>query len=296
MTIIPPSFDDRDGVIWFNGKLVDWRDAKVHVLNHGLHYGSCVFEGMRVYNGKPFALTKHSERLQKSAEMLGFKIPYSVAELDKATMETVQAQGFKDAYVRPVAWRGSEQMAIMTNRSTTSVAIAVWEMPAYFGEEALMKGLKLTWAKYKRPSPETAPSAAKAAGLYMICTISKNFAAENGYDDALMLDYRGLLSEATGANLFLVIRGELHTPTPDCFLNGITRLTTIELAKKRGIKVVERHIKPDELAVAEQAFLTGSAAEITPIGSIEGEYGNHNFKVGDITRQLMKDYSELARG
>lgn len=295
MTILPPSFDDRDGFIWFNGKLVPWRDAKIHVLNHGLHYGSCVFEGDRVYGGKPFKLTEHSKRLHKSAELLGFKIPYTVEQLDAASMEVLKANNLKEAYLRPVAWRGSEQMAIRTNRSTIHVAIAAWEMPPYFGDEALNKGLKITYAEWKRPSPETAPTAAKAAGLYMICTLSKNKAEIDGYEDALMLDYRGYLAEATGANLFLIIDGEIHTPLPDCFLNGITRQTVIELAKKRGIKVHIRHIKPEELASASEVFLTGSAAEVTPIGIIEGKYGNHQYKVGEITRSLMKDYTELVR-
>jgi branched-chain amino acid aminotransferase len=295
MTVTPPSFDDRDGLIWYNGELVDWRDAKVHVLNHGLHYGSSVFEGARIYNGKTFHLTRHNERLHASAELLGFKIPYTVAELDAATIELIEKNSIVNGYLRPVAFRGSEQMAIRTDRSTTNVAICAWEMPAYFGEEALMKGLNLTYAKWKRPSPETEPVHAKAAGLYMICTLSKNLAMDNGFDDALMLDYRGYLAEATGANLFLVIDGELHTPTADCFLNGITRQTVMELAKKRGIKVVERHIMPEELANVQQAFLTGSAAEVTPIGSVKGELGDFEFEVGDITRQMMQDYHELVR-
>lgn len=287
----PPSFDDRDGKIWHDGQLVDWRDAKVHVLNHGLHYGSSVFEGARVYNGKIFKNTRHNERLHRSAELLDFTIPYSVAELDAACNEVVAANNITNGYLRPVAWRGSEQMAILTNRSTTHVAIAAWEMPAYFGQEALEKGLKLTFAKWKRPSPETEPCASKAAGLYMICTMSKNTAVKQGFDDALMLDYRGYLAEATGANLFLVIDGILHTPTPDCFLNGITRQTVMDLANQRGIVVVERHIMPEELAKAQEAFLTGSAAEITPIGSVD----DHQFTVGPVTRQMMEDYQTLTR-
>ncbi len=293
--IIPPSFDDRDGFIWFNGKLVPWREAKMHVLNHGTHYASCVFEGERVYNGKVFKLEEHNERLHNSAKILGFTIPYSVEELNKATMEAIEAQGFKDGYVRPVAWRGSEQMAIKTDLSSIHVAIAAWEWAAYFGDEALEKGLNLTFAKWKRPAPDTAPTNSKAAGLYMICTMSKNAASEAGFDDAMMLDYRGYIAEATGANFFLVIDGELHTPTPDCFLNGITRRTVIELAKKRGINIIERHILPEELAKGQEAFLTGSAAEVTPIGSIKGEYGDYEFTVGKITRQMMSDYSELVR-
>ncbi len=295
MTTLPPSFDDRDGYIWYNGKTVDWRDAKIHVLNHGLHYGSCVFEGTRIYNGNIFKLTEHTQRLHDSANMLGFTIPYSVEELNQATIDIAAKNNITDGYIRPVAWRGSEQMAIRTDRSSIHTAICAWEMPKYFGEEALMKGLKLTFAPWKRPSPETEPVHAKAAGLYMICTLSKNKVMDEGFDDALMLDYRGYIAEATGANFFMVMDGELHTPTPDCFLDGITRRTVIELAKKRGINVVERHIQPEELAKASQAFLTGSAAEVTPIGSIECELGNFEFKVGDITRQMMQDYSDLVR-
>jgi branched-chain amino acid aminotransferase len=293
-TTQPQSFDDRDGKIWHNGKLVEWRNAQVHVLNHGLHYASCVFEGIRVYNGKAFKLTEHNERLHKSAEILGFKIPFTVEELNKACNETVAANNIVNGYIRPFAWRGSEQMAILTNKSTTHVAVASWSWPSYFGDEAKQKGLRLTWADWKRPSPETAPSASKAAGLYMICTLSKNKAVDDGFDDALMLDYRGLLCEATGANMFLVINGELHTPTPDCFLNGITRLTVIDLAKQFGIKVVERQIKPEELATAQELFLTGTAAEITPVGSIEGKYGSYKFTVGEITNKLMTEYSKLT--
>jgi branched-chain amino acid aminotransferase len=287
-------FDDRDGKIWFNGKMVEWRDANVHVLNHGLHYGSCVFEGIRVYNGKAFKLNEHNARLIKSGELLGFKVPYTAAELDTACNEVIKAQNIVDGYIRPLAWRGSEQMAILTNRSKIHVAVAAWSWPSYFGAEAREKGLKLTFAEWRRPAPDTAPTASKAAGLYIICTMSKNKAVEDGFDDALMLDYRGLLAEATGANLFLVINGELHTPTPDCFLNGITRLTVIDLAKKAGIKVVERHIKPEELSQVQEAFLTGTAAEVTPIGSVKGKYGNYEFTVGAISKRLMADYSALT--
>jgi len=291
---LPPAFDDRDGFIWQNGTLVPWRDAKVHVLNHGLHYASSVFEGARVYNGQAFKLTEHSQRLHDSAQMLGFTVPYSVAELDNACREVIKANNITNGYLRPIAWRGSEQMAICTTRSSVHVAVTTWEMPPYFGKDALEKGLNLTFAKWKRPSPETEPVHAKAAGLYMICTLSKNQATEAGFDDAIMLDWRGFLAEATGANLFLVIDGELHTPTPDCFLNGLTRQAVISLAQKRGINVVERHMEPSELGRAQEAFLTGSAAEITPIGSIKGEYGDFNFTVGDITRNMMTDYHQLA--
>lgn len=285
-------FDDRDGFIWFNGKMVPWRDAKIHVLNHGLHYASCVFEGVRVYKGKVFKITEHSERLHKSAQMIGFKIPYTIKELNTAIEEEVRAQNIINGYVRPVAWLGSEQMAIMTDRASVNVAIAAWEWPSYFGDEAKNKGLKLTFAKWRRPSPDAAPTASKAAGLYMICTLSKNAAVKDGFGDAIMLDYRGFIAEATGANFFMVVNGKLHTPTPDCFLDGITRRTVIDLARKRGIEVIERHIKPEELAEGQEAFLTGSAAEVTPICSI----GDYNFTVGPITRQMMDDYTILVNG
>ncbi len=303
MSVDAIPFDDRDGFIWMNGEFVPWREAKVHVLNHGLHYASSVFEGVRAYNGRIFKNQEHNERLHHSAELLGFKIPYSVEKLNKACEATIKKQGVKNGYLRPIAWRGSEQMAILTNRSTTNVAIAAWEWPSYFGTEAKEKGLNLTMANWKRPSPETAPSASKAAGLYMICTLSKNQAVDDGYDDALMLDWKGRVAEATGANVFFVMDGELHTPTPDCFLDGITRRTVIELARQRGYEVVERRILPGELATATEAFLTGTAAEVTPIGSIkgnyevEGEQGSVNaaYSVGKITRQLMDDYTALVR-
>lgn len=290
MKIPPQAFDDRDGVIWKNGEFIAWRDATTHVLNHGLHYGSCVFEGLRVYNGVPFKLNAHSERLHKSAELIGFSIPFSAEELNEATLELIKRQNVVNGYVRPVAWRGSEQIAIRTDRTSIHTAIATWEWPSYFSPEAMEKGLKLTVSDWKRPSPETAPTASKAAGLYMICTMTKNKAMDDGFDDALMLDYRGYLAEATGANLFLVIDGALHTPTPDCFLNGITRQTVIELAKEEGLEVTERHIKPEELANAQEAFLTGSAAEITPIGSVN----EHQFTVGNVTKTLISKYQDLV--
>ena len=287
----PLPFDQRDGFIWYDGKTVPWKEATVHVLNHGLHYGSCVFEGERVYGGKVFKLTEHSARMHKSAELLGYKIPYSVEELDKQTKEIVRLNNIENGYVRPFAWRGSEMMAISAQNTTIHVAIAAWSWPSYFSSEAKERGLKLQFSKWRRPDPQTAPTASKAAGLYMICTLSKHAAEQAGYEDALMLDYRGYLSEATGANLFLVMNGELHTPTPDCFLNGITRLTIIDLARAAGITVVERHIKPEELANAQEVFITGTAAEITPIGSIE----DHKFTVGPVTKNLMQAYSELVR-
>ncbi len=290
MSILP--FDDRDGVIWFDGALVPWRDAKIHVLTHGLHYASSVFEGERVYNGKVFKLTEHSERLVKSAGLLGFAIPYSVAEIDAATRQTVEATGFTDAYVRPVAWRGSEMMGVSAQVSRIHLAIAVWQWPSYFSPEARMAGIRLAWAPWRRPSPESAPTASKAAGLYMICTLSKHQAEAQGYQDALMLDHRGFLAEATGANLFLVIDGVLHTPTPDCFLDGITRRTVIDLAKARGLPVVERHIPPEDLAKAQEVFLTGTAAEVTPVG----EVGEYRFTPGQVCAALVADYDALVRG
>ncbi|MGR0184072.1 branched-chain amino acid aminotransferase [Azospirillum aestuarii] len=290
MSILP--FDDRDGVIWYDGALVPWRDANLHVLSHGLHYASCVFEGERVYNGTVFKLTEHSERLAASARILGFELPYSVAEIDAATNETVKAMGFTDAYVRPVAWRGSEMMGVAAQASRIHVAIAVWQWPSYFSPEAKMAGIKLTWAPWRRPAPDTAPTASKAAGLYMICTLSKHAAEAEGYQDALMLDYRGYLAEATGANLFLVMDGKIHTPKPDCFLDGITRRTVIDLAKARGIEVIERHIQPDELTNTQEVFLTGTAAEVTPVGQI----GDHRFTPGRVCEALVKDYDTLVRG
>jgi len=289
MSLIP--FDDRDGVIWFDGQLVPWRDAKIHVLTHGLHYGSCVFEGERVYGGNVFKLTEHDRRLHESARLLGFELPYSVETLDEATRQVVAGNGIVDGYVRPVAWRGSEVMGVAAKQSRIHVAIATWVWPSYFSPETKMRGIRLTISKWQRPSPASAPTASKAAGLYMICTLSKHAAEDEGYDDALMYDYRGLVAEATGANMFLVIDGQLHTPTPDCFLNGITRQTVIDLAKRRGITVIERHIPAEDLARASEVFVTGSAAEVTPVREI----GPHNYQPGQISLQLMEDYNRLVR-
>lgn len=288
MSILP--FDDRDGVIWYNGELIEWRDAKFHVLSHALHYGSCVFEGQRAYGGKIFKLHEHSERLIKSGKILGMELPFTADQLDAAANEVVAANGLVDAYVRPVAWRGSEMMGVATKGSKVHVAIAAWEWPSYFGEEAKKKGLRLEFAKWKRPAPDTAPTASKAAGLYMIASLCKDAATENGYDDAIMLDYRGQVAEATGANVFFFKDGVLHTPTPDCFLDGITRRTAIELAGKRGIEVVERAIMPEELAGFEQAFITGTAAEITPLSQI----GDYTFEVGDMCMNMVRDYDDLV--
>jgi branched-chain amino acid aminotransferase len=289
MSVLP--FDDRDGVIWFDGKLVPWRDARIHVLTHGLHYASCVFEGERAYGGHVFKLTEHSQRLVNSADILGFKLPWSTAELDAATREVIAANKLVDCYVRPVAWRGSEMMGVSAQKNTIHVAIATWEWPAYFSPELREKGIRMTISKWRRPAPDTAPTSSKAAGLYMICTLSKHAAEAEGYADALMLDYRGQVAEATGANIFLGMKGELHTPKPDCFLDGITRRTVIELAKRRGVKLVERAIMPDELAKADEVFICGTAAEVTPVGEI----GPHKYKVGALTKQLMEDYAAEVR-
>ena len=285
------NFDDQDGHIWRDGELVPWRDSRLHVLSHGLHYGSCVFEGERVYDGEVFRLREHTQRLIDSAAALGFELPWSLEELEHATRETVAAQGFADAYVRPVAWRGSEMMGVSAQETTIHVAIAVWEWPSYFSPEARLRGIKLKTADWRRPPPESSPVHAKAAGLYMICTLSKHAAEAEGYDDALMLDWRGRVAETTGANIFLVRDGVLHTPDPDCFLAGITRRSVIELARARGVEVVERAVQPEELAGADEVFVTGTAAEVTPVGVID----DHHFQVGPVTRTLLEDYDKLVR-
>lgn len=286
------SFDNLDGMIWFDGKLVPWADAQVHVLTHGLHYASSVFEGERAYGGAVFKITEHHQRLIDSAKMLGFDIPWTRDEIDAATMETLAANKQTDAYIRPIAWRGSEMMGVSAQSNTIHLAIATWTWPSYFPPEIREKGIKLDIAKWKRPSPETEPVHAKAAGLYMICTLSKHEAEAKGYQDALMFDYRGQVAEATGANIFFLMPdGKLHTPTPDCFLDGITRRTVIGLAKARGIEVVERAIMPDEISQASEIFLTGTAAEVTPVGEING-YGT--FTPGDITHALIEDYDKAV--
>ncbi|MGV1014598.1 MAG: branched-chain amino acid aminotransferase, partial [Methyloceanibacter sp.] len=287
----PVPYDQRDGFIWLNGTLVPWGDARVHVLTHALHYASAVFEGMRAYGGEIFKLTEHDQRLHESAKILDFEIPYSVAELDKAAREVLRANKLTDAYVRPLAWRGSEQMGVAAQLTKINVAIAAWDWGSYFDPAALTQGLRLAIAQYRRPDPRTAPTKSKAAGLYMICTIEKHRAEKAGYADALMLDWRGQIAEATGANIFFVKDGDLHTPTPDCFLDGITRRTVIGLAKQRGLKVVERAIMPEEMADFSECFITGTAAEVTPVSEI----GPYRFAIGDITRTLMDDFSALVR-
>lgn len=288
MTIIP--FDDRDGQIWFDGKLVPWKEAKLHVLTHGLHYAGAAFEGVRVYNGKIFKNTEHNQRFIKSAELLGYQLPYSLDELNKACEEVVKAQKITNGYIRPISYRGSEMIAISAQHCKIHVVIAAWEWPSYFSPEARAAGLRLCWADWKRPDPATAPVAAKASGLYMICTLSKHSAETKGYNDAMMLDYRGYIAEATGANVFFIIDGKIHTPKPDCFLNGITRQTVIELAKKRGLEVIERHIKPEELSQANEAFLTGTAAEITRIAEVE----YYKFPDNKIIQLLQADFDKLV--
>ena len=285
------SFDAMEGVIWMNGEFVDWQDAQVHVLTHGLHYASSVFEGMRTYDGRVFLCTEHNERLHESGRLLGFDVPYDVETLDRVCHELLERNGFRDAYVRPVAWRGSEMMGVSAQANTINVAIATWEWPSYYDAEQRLKGIRLDIAEWRRPDPATAPSKAKAAGLYMICTLSKHAAEAKGYSDALMMDWRGHVAEATSANVFFVRNGEIHTPDPDCFLNGLTRQTVIEIARRRQIKVVERTILPDELESFEECFLTGTAAEVTPVGEI----GPHRFVPGDISKALMEDYSAMTR-
>ncbi|HEX2431373.1 MAG TPA: branched-chain amino acid aminotransferase [Aestuariivirgaceae bacterium] len=284
MSVVP--FDQREGVIWLNGEFVPWADARVHVLTHGLHYASAVFEGERAYGGEIFKLREHTDRLFASAEMLDMVIPYTVEEIDEACRETLKRQGYRDAYVRPIAWRGSEMMGVSGQSNRINVAIAIWQWPAYFDPAHLERGIKLDIAEWRRPDPRTAPSKAKAVGLYMICTLAKHTAERKGYADALMYDWRGQVAECTGANIFFVRNGELHTPTPDCFLDGITRRTVIDLARRRQIKVNERVIMPEELPGFEQCFIVGTAAEVTPVGEI----GPHRFTVGDLVRTLRADY------
>ena len=289
MSVVP--YDQREGVIWLNGEFVPWADAKVHVLTHGLHYASAVFEGERMYGGEIFELTAHTERLFKSAEILDFEIPFTVAQIDQACKDTCAKNGLTDAYVRPIAWRGSEMIGVSAQNTKIHVAIACWDWPSYFKPEERAKGIRMTWAKYKRPSPETEPVHAKATGLYMICAISKHAAEKAGFTDAMMLDYRGYIAESTGSNVFFVADGVIHTPTPDCFLNGITRQSVIRLAKQKGFEVVERHIRPEELANFSECFVTGSAAEVTPVAEI----GEYTFKPGNISLSLMDDYAKMVR-
>ncbi len=289
MAIIP--YDELEGSIWYNGALTPWKDTKVHVLTHGLHYASCVFEGQRVYDGQIFKLEEHTDRLINSARILDFEIPYTAEQINQANREVVAANRIVDGYVRPVAWRGSEMMGVSAQANTIHLAIAAWQWPSYFSPEARLKGIRMTISPWRRPAPDTAPVHSKAAGLYMICTMSKHAAEAKGYEDALMLDWRGQVAEATGANIFLAIDGVLHTPTPDCFLDGITRRTVIDMARARGIEVVERTIMPEELTKADEVFLTGTAAEVTPVSEID----DYRFTVGPIARQMIEDYDAAVR-
>ena len=286
MQILP--FDNRDGLIWLNGKYVKWRHANVHVLNHGLHYASCVFEGLRIYDGKIFKLDEHIERLFNSAKILDLDIPYEYYEVVDITKEIIVKQNVSDGYVRPVVWRGSEMMAISAKKGSTNLAIAAWEWPSYFSPKKLLEGIKLNVSKWLRPSPESAPTDSKAAGLYMICSLSKHEAEKLGFDDALMLDYRGYIAEATGANIFFVRENELFTPIADCFLNGITRQTVIEIAKEHKIKVHEKHFKLDFLKTCDEVFLTGTAVEITPVSTIK----DFNFEERKLTKFLISEFKK----
>ena len=287
MALIP--FDDRDGLIWFDGKMVAWRDAKLHVLTHGLHYASAVFEGERAYGGNIFKLEEHTNRLINSAKLLGFDLPQSAAEINAACNAVLKANNLTDAYIRPLAYRGSQQLAVSAQLTKIHLVIACWPWPNLFGEDR-MKGVRLGLAEWRRPHPQTAPTASKAAGLYMIGTMAKHDAEALGYNDALMLTWDGYVGEATGANIFFVIDGKIHTPTPDCFLDGITRRTVISLARARGFEVIERHITLEDMATATEAFLAGTAAEVTPVRQI----GTQDFVPGKITETLVADYSALV--
>ena len=288
MTLIP--FDDRDGVIWWDGQLVPWRDARLHVLTHGLHYASAVFEGERAYGGNIFKLREHTDRLINSGRILGFEVPFSADEIDAACRQVLAANNLTDAYVRPIAWRGTEMLAVSAQATKIHLAIACWEWPSYFGADR-MKGIRLGWAPWKRPAPDTAPTAAKASGLYMIGTLSKHAVEAEGWTDAMMLDWRGRIAESTGANIFFVFDGALHTPVPDCFLDGITRRTVMALARRRKLTVVERAIMPEEIGAASEVFLAGTAAEVTAVSQI----GEHHYTPGQITATLMADYEALVQ-
>ena len=288
MALVP--FDDRDGLIWMDGAMVPWRDAKLHVLSHGLHYASGVFEGERAYSGHIFKLREHTERLIASGRILGFEIPWSVEQIDAACREVLAANNLTDAYVRPIAWRGTEQLSVSAQQTKIHLAIACWAWPNLFGADR-MKGVRLGMAPWKRPHPETAPTASKAAGLYMIGTLSKHAAEAAGFDDALVLDWRGRVSEATGANIFFVMDGEIHTPTPDCFLDGITRRTVMSIARRNQMKVIERAIELEELSRATEVFLSGTAAEVTPVREIAGQV----YTPGPITETLLREYDGLVR-
>ncbi len=284
-------FDDRDGLIWYDGALVPWREAKLHVLTHGLHYASGVFEGERAYAGSIFRLREHTDRLLRSGRILGFEIPYTADEIDAACVQTLAANGMTEGYLRPLAWRGSEMLAVSAQHTKIHLAIACWEWPSYFDMEQRLAGIKLAWSEWRRPDPRTCPTASKATGNYMTSTLAKHKAEAEGCADAMMLDHRGLLAEATGANAFFVIDGTLHTPEPDCFLDGITRRAVMGLARRRQMPVVQRAMMPEELSNVTEVFLTGTAAEVTPVRQI----GEHVFKPGQITETLVRDYTDLVR-
>jgi branched-chain amino acid aminotransferase len=288
MALIP--FDDRDGVIWWDGALVPWREAKLHVLSHGMHYASAVFEGERSYSGNVFKLRAHTERLIASAGILGFMIPFTADQIDAACEQVLAANNLSEAYMRPIAWRGTEQLSVSAQNTTIHLAIACWQWPNLFGNDR-MKGVRLTIADWKRPHPQTAPTASKAAGLYMIGTLAKHAAQAAGFDDALMLDWRDQVAEATGANVFFVFDGELHTPIPDCFLDGITRRTVMSIARRHHMKVVERVILPHEISGASEVLLAGTAAEVTPVSQI----ADHHYTPGPITETLIGEYNALVR-
>ena len=279
--------DQREGWIWFDGEFTPWKDAKIHVLTHGLHYASSVFEGERAYGGEIFKSREHTERLIRSGKTLDMTIPWSVEQIEEAKRQVLEKNGLVDAYVRPVAWRGSEELSVPARNNKVHLAIAAWVWPSYFSVEEKLRGIRLEWSKWKRPSAETIPSSAKAAGLYMICTLSKDAAMANGYADALMLDYRGYVAEATGANVFFIKGKDIVTPLPDCFLNGITRQTLIDLARRNGYTVTERHLMPEELSQFDECFLTGTAAEVTPVSEI----GEYKFTPGEGCRTLIDAYS-----
>jgi branched-chain amino acid aminotransferase len=287
----PLAFDDRDGFIWVDGRMSPWREAKLHVLSHSLHYGNACFEGERAYGGKVFKLREHSARLIDSCRVMDFELPYKVEQIDKATQEVVEANRIKEGYVRPIAWRGPSQLSVSAVGTTPHLAIAAWPWPAYYGDAARMKGIRLMTSSWVRPSPNSAPTNTKAAGMYMICTLSRHAADNAGFDDALMLDYRGRVAEATGANIFFVFGGVLHTPAPECILAGITRQTVMDLARARGLEVVERPIMPEEMSGASEVFLTGTAIEVIPIRQID----RLDFKVGPIATSLAKEYQDLVR-
>ena len=288
MQLIP--FDNREGFIWMNGGVLEWNQAKIHVLNHGLHYGSCVFEGIRVYNRKIFKLKEHIERLFFSAKILDLDIPYKHEELIEFTELIVKKQNIEDGYIRPVVWRGSEMMAISSKEASINIAIAAWKWPSYFSPEKILQGINMSIAEWKRPPPECAPTNSKAAGLYMICSLSKHKAELNGFDDALMLDYRNFIAEATGANIFFVKNKKIFTPIADCFLDGITRKTVIEIANNIGIEVEEKHLEVNFMKDCSEAFLTGTAVEITPINSVD----DYKFNDRDVTKLLIKEFEDYV--